>query len=169
VRVASKPRFRPVALLQRLAAARIDFVVIGGVAVTVQGYSRYTNDLDITYATDSENLERLGGVLLSLHARLRGVADDVPFIPHARTLRRVQLLTLDTDEGGLDLLVDPSGAAPYAELRARADRIDLDGREIRVAALDDLIAMKRAAGRLLDLADVEALETARRLRAEGLR
>jgi predicted nucleotidyltransferase len=162
--VASVPEFRPVALLRRLTGAGVDFVVIGGVAVTVHGYARATRDLDVTYATDAENLERLGGVLLSLHARLRGVADDVPFIPDARSLRRVQLLSLDTDEGGLDLLVDPSGAAPYAELRARADRIDLDGADIRVAALDDLIAMKRAAGRPRDLVDVEALETARRLR-----
>jgi predicted nucleotidyltransferase len=167
--VASASEFRPVALLRRLAAAQVDFVVIGGVAVATQGYGRSTDDLDITYATDAENLERLGGVLLSLHARLRGVAEDVPFVPDARTLRRVQLLTLDTDDGALDLLVDPAGAAPYAELRSRADRVDLDGSEIRVVALDDLIAMKRAAGRALDIADVEALEVARRLRDEGLR
>jgi hypothetical protein len=167
--VASAPEFRPAAILSRLATAGVDFVVIGGVAVSVQGYGRSTEDLDITYATDAENLERLGGVLLSLHARLRGVAEDDPFIPDARTLRRVQLLTLYTDEGALDLLVDPSGAAPYAELRTRADRIDLDGSEILVVALDDLVAMKRAAGRPQDLADIAALETARRLRDEGLR
>jgi predicted nucleotidyltransferase len=167
--VASGSEFRPVALLQRLAAAQVDFVVIGGVAVATQGYGRGTDDLDITYATDAENLERLGGVLLALHARLRGVTDDVPFIPDERTLRRVQLLTLDTDDGSLDLLVDPAGAPPYAELRSRADRIDLEGVEIRVAALDDLLAMKRAAGRAVDLADIEGLETARRLREEGLR
>ena len=167
--MASASDFRPVGLLRRLAAARVDFVVIGGVAVVAQGYARATRDLDITYATDAENLERLGGVLLALHARLRGVADDVPFIPDARTLRRVQLLTLATDDGALDLLVDPAGAAPYADLRSRADRVELDGVAIRVVALDDLLAMKRAAGRPRDLVDVEALETARRLREEGLR
>jgi predicted nucleotidyltransferase len=169
VRVANASEFRPVGLLRRLAAAQVDFVVIGGVAVVAQGYARATRDLDITYAIDHENLDRLGGVLLALHARLRGVADDVPFIPDARTLRKVQLLTLETDDGGLDLLVDPSGAAPYAELREGADRIDLDGSEIRVAALDDVVALKRAAGRPQDLADGDALETARRLRDEGLR
>jgi hypothetical protein len=66
----------------------------------VQGYGRATQDLDSTYATDAENLERLAGVLLALHARLRGVAEEVPFIPDARAPRRVQLLTLDTDDGG---------------------------------------------------------------------
>jgi predicted nucleotidyltransferase len=169
VRVASVSEFRLIALLRRLAAAQIDFVVIGGVAVSFQGYGRSTKDLDITYATDAENLERLSDVLLSLHARLRGVADGVPYVPDARTLRRVQLLTLDTDEGGLDLLVDPDGAAPYAELRARADRVELEDVEIRVVALEDLLAMKRAAARPQDLVDVEALEAARRLRDEGVR
>ena len=169
MRVASASEFRPVGLLRRLAAAQVDYVVIGGVAVVAHGYARATRDLDITYATDAENLERLGGVLLVLHARLRGVADDVPVVPDARTLRHVQLLTLDTDDGGLDLLVDPAGAAPYEELKSRADRIELDGSEIRVVALDDLLAMKRAAGRPQDLVDVGALETARRIRDEGLR
>jgi hypothetical protein len=167
--VANTSEFHLVALLRRLAVAHVDFLVIGGVAVAVQGYERSTKDLDITYGTDGENLERLGGVLLSLHARLRGVTDEVPFIPDARTLRNVQLLTLDTDEGALDLLVDPAGAAPYPELRARADQIELEGVAIRVVALDDLLAMKRAAGRPRDLVDVEALETARRLRDEGVR
>ena len=62
---------------------------------------------------------------------------------------------------------DPPGAPPYDTMRDRADRVDLDGIVIAVAALDDLLAMKRAAGRPQDLADIEALEVARRLRAEG--
>ena len=61
--MANASDFRPVALLRLLAAAQVDFVVIGGVAVVAQGYARATRDLDITYATDAENLERLGGVL----------------------------------------------------------------------------------------------------------
>jgi hypothetical protein len=164
VLVASVPEFRPVELLRRLAEAGIDFVVIGGIAVAAQGKAMTAMDLDITYDTDDENLERLGGVLLSLHARLRGVTDDVAYIPAARGLRDVQRLMLFTDYGALDLIVDPIGTASYAELRTRADRIELAGVEIRVAALDDLLAMKRAAGRPHDLAQVEALEAIRRTR-----
>ena len=164
--MASFPELRLEALLGRLARADVDFVVVGGVAVAFQGYGRTTKDLDITYATDRENLGRLGGVLVALHARLRGVAEDVPFVPDERTLARTRLLTLDTDDGGLDLLADPSGAPPYATLRERADRVDLDGVVVAVAALDDLLAMKRAAGRPQDLIDIDALEVARRVRAE---
>lgn len=165
--MASFPELRLEALLGRLARAAVDFVVVGGVAVAFQGYARATKDLDITYATDAQNLERLGAVLVAAHARLRGVAEDVPFVPDARTLVRTRLLTLDTDDGGLDLLADPPGAPPYAAMRDHADRVDLDGIVVAVAALDDLLAMKRAAGRPQDLADIEALEVARRIRAEG--
>jgi predicted nucleotidyltransferase len=165
--VASFPELRLEALLGRLARAEVDFVVIGGVAVAFQGHVRATRDLDITYATDAENLARLDDVLVAAHARLRGVAEDVPFVPDGRTLARTRLLTLDTDDGGLDLLADPPGAPPYAAMRDHADRVDLDGIVVAVAALDDLLAMKRAAGRPQDLADIEALEVARRIRAEG--
>lgn len=162
----SFPELKLQALLGRLGRAEVDFVVVGGVAVVFQGYGRATKDLDITYATGDDNLRRLGEVLVALRARLRGVPEDVPFVPDGRTLARTRLLTLDTDDGSLDLLADPPGAPPYATLRERADRVDLDGLVVAVAALDDLLAMKRAAGRPQDLVDIDALEVARRIRAE---
>lgn len=161
------PDLQLVALLHRLAAAGVDFVVVGGVAVAVQGYGRATKDLDITYATNAANLDRLGHVLLDLDARLRGVDEDVPFVPASLTLRRIAILTLDTREGPLHLLVRPDGAAPYDELRERADVIDLDGATIRVVDVDDLLSMKRAAGRPQDLADIDALEAVKRTRRAG--
>jgi hypothetical protein len=159
--VASWADFRPTALLRRLAGASVDFVVVGGVAVVVQASPRFTRDLDICYATDTANLERLGALLMAMNATLRGVDEDVSFVADARTLRHAQLLTLSTSEGDLDLLVDPPGSPSYAALRRRADVIELDGASIRIASLEDLIAMKRAAGRPQDAIDVESLEVAR--------
>ena len=138
-------------------------MVIGGVAVAMQGYGRATKDLDITYATHPANLEALGAVLVAAGARLRGVPENVPFVPNGRTLRHTQILTLDTVDGGLDLLVDPSGAPPYKTLRSRSELVDYEGLQVRIVGLEDLLSMKRAAHRPQDLADVEALETARRL------
>jgi len=165
--VANAPELQLVELLRRLAASGTDFVVVGGVAVAVQGYGRATKDLDITYATNAANLERLGDVLIALRARLRGVADDVPFVPDAVALRRTAILTLDTEAGPLDLLLRPDGAPPYERMRERADVIDLDGAEIRVVDIDDLLSMKRAAGRPQDLADIDALEAVKRVRRSG--
>jgi hypothetical protein len=144
-----------------LARAEIDFVVIGGVAVVVQANPRFTADLDICHATDRPNLERLGALLVSLDAKLRGIDEDVPFVPDAGTLRNIQMLTLATREGNLDLLVDPPGSPGYAALRRRADVIELPGASVRVASVEDLIEMKRAAGRRQDEIDIESLEIAR--------
>jgi predicted nucleotidyltransferase len=157
------PELRLLPLLRRLTEGGVDYVVIGGVAVAMQGYGRATKDLDITYATHPANLEALGAVLVAAGARLRGVPENVPFVPNGRTLRHTQILTLDTVDGGLDLLVDPSGAPPYKTLRSRSELVDYEGLQVRIVGLEDLLSMKRAAHRPQDLADVEALETARRL------
>ena len=161
--------FGPTRLLRALTDGDVDFVVVGGVAVVVHALPRFTNDLDITYATDAANLEALARVLTGVGARLRGVDEDLPFAADARTLRKTQILTLETRHGALDLLVDPPGAPPYAALRDRADRIELEGAEVRIASVDDLIAMKRAAGRPQDVVDIEALEIARRRRGRRRR
>jgi hypothetical protein len=163
VLVNATPDFDPEPLLRQLAAAGVDFLAIGGVAVAAQGYGRATKDLDIVYATNAANLERLGDVLVRLGARLRGIRDDVPFVPDARTLKHTSILTLDTPLGSIDLLVDPEGSARYDEMRERALRVDLDGVTIRVVSVEDLLSMKRAAGRPQDIADIDALLTAQRV------
>ena len=154
-------------LLQRLTDAGVDFVVIGGVAVIVQSSPRFTRDLDICYATDRENLERLGQLLVDLGARLRGIDGDLPFVPDVAALRRTEMLTLTTPEGDIDLLADPPGSPGYAALKRNASRIEIDGRVLLVASIDDLIAMKRATGRPQDVVDLESLELARRRLAGG--
>lgn len=159
--MASPPEYGPTALLRALAQADVDFVVIGGVAVVVQASPRFTADLDVCHSRAPANLERLAGALVSLDARLRGVDEDVPFVPDARALRRASTLTLTTRAGDLDLLAEPAGAPGYAALRRRALVIDLEGLAVRVASLEDLIAMKQAAARPQDLIDLESLELAR--------
>jgi hypothetical protein len=159
----------PLGLLERLAASGTDFVLIGALAVVAHGHIRTTRDVDITYATDQPNLDRLGAVLVDLDARLRGVAEVVPFVPDGGTLRAAELLTLDTVHGPLDLLASPPGAPRYEDLKAHADLIDVAGHEVAVASVRDLVAMKRAAGRPRDLEDIAALEQLVRLRAEEAR
>ncbi|HEV3055914.1 MAG TPA: hypothetical protein VGX45_14730, partial [Solirubrobacteraceae bacterium] len=63
-----------------------------------------------------------------------------------------------------DVLTRPRGAPPYRELRRNADRYDLGAFNVSVASIDDLIAMKQAAGRAKDLLDVGELEVIKRLR-----
>jgi hypothetical protein len=162
--VANWADFDPKPALRALTRGEVDFVVVGGIAAVLHGSSTLTTDLDIMFAPAAENLERLGAVLVALEARLRDVEDDLPFVPDAGTLRRIELLTLSTKEGALDLLRAPSGAPSYGILRRRAERYDLGGFEVLVASIEDLIAMKHSAGRLKDLAAIEELEVILRLR-----
>lgn len=157
--------FRPAEILRELVGRGVDFVVIGGLAAVFHGSARVTQDLDISYAGDPANLEVLGSALANLDAKLYGVEEDLPFEPDARSLARTELLTLATRLGKLDLLRAPAGAPPYAVLRDGADVINLGDFAVRVASSAHLIAMKRAAGRAKDLADVEELEAISDLRS----
>jgi len=160
------PDFSPWELIERLNKAEVDFVVIGGIAAVVHGSPQFTKDLDVCYDTTDENLKRLGAALVALGARLRGVAEEVPFVPDGRTLRGTQMLTLDTPLGPFDVLASPSGFPGYAALAERAIHAEIRGVGFRIASLEDLIAMKRAAGRPKDLIAVEELEAIQRILRE---
>ncbi len=153
--------FDPLRLIEALHGAEVDFVVIGGVAARLHGSPTLTRDLDVCHQRDTANLRRLAAALKRLGAKLRGVDDDVPFLLDERTLRAGGSFTFTTDAGDLDILAVPAGTAGYDDLVARADRIDLGDAFVMVSALDDLIRMKRAAGRPKDRAEVEILEALR--------
>jgi hypothetical protein len=142
--------FDPIPLLRRFADAGVDFVVIGGVAGGVHGSSLSTYDVDLAYGREPGNLEKLAAVLGSIEAKLRGAPPDVPFPLDAKTLAAGSNFTFTTTMGSVDILGDPAGAPPYEQLRRGATLVDVEGRQIRVASLDHLIAMKEAAGRPKD-------------------
>ena len=149
--------FEPRTTLEVLAGAGVRFVVIGGIAARLLGSPSVTRDLDICYARDRENLTRLVAVLRQLNARLRGATGDVPFRLDPATLAAGDHFTFVTDAGDLDILGTPSGVGGFDELERNADELDLDGLRVRVAAIDDLIRMKRAAGRPKDRVELEIL------------
>jgi hypothetical protein len=149
--------FQPAPALRALHDAGVRFVLIGGLAGRQRGSTTVTNDLDICYDRAPDNLERLAAALTAMHARLRGVDEDVPFVLDARTLRNGDSFTFDTDFGWLDVLATPSGTSGYADLVAAADPMDFGGFVVQVVALDDLIRMKRAAARPKDRIEVEVL------------
>ncbi len=151
-------RFDPVHILRRLQAHRVRFVLIGGLAGKAHGSPTLTVDIDICYARDRDNLERLAALLGELGAVLRGAPPDLPFHPDRRTIERGDTFTLTTDYGDLDILGTPSGVDGFDELDANAVEAELDdGLVVRIASLDDLIRMKRAAGRPKDRVELEIL------------
>jgi len=157
----STPSFDPLAVLRALSGHRVRFMLIGGFAAAIRGSPVITGDVDICYARDDENVERLAAALEELGATLRGGPSDVPFQLDARTLREGDHFTFATNAGALDCLGTPAGTDGFADLDASATDEDLDGLVVRVASVDDLIRMKRAAGRPQDLIAVEWLAALR--------
>jgi hypothetical protein len=144
-------RFRPRRILRTLLDHDVDFVLIGGLAAIAHGSAHPSFDVDIAYARDRANLERLAAALTELEARLRGAPPDVPFLLDAETLERGAHFTFETRYGAIDILHDPTGAPAYANLReAAGEPREFQGHHIRIASIDHLIAMKEATARTKD-------------------
>jgi hypothetical protein len=139
-----------------LDAHKVEYIVIGGIAVQVYGHVRMTNDIDLIPSPTPQNLERLAAALEELEARVLNPGSEHLAID-AQMLPRATLWQLATRHGDIDVLHDAPGAAPFPQLRERALLITLDDHPIPIASRDDLIKMKRAAGRPVDLADIAAL------------
>jgi len=144
--------FDPLRMLIELRKHEVDFVVIGGMADAAHGGASITDDLDICYSRSDQNVDRLLVALTFLEAASR---DDSTL--DARTLKVRDLCAFDTPVGKLDCVRMPRGTYGFDDVVRDALNIDVDGADVMVASLDDLVRMKRAAGRLSDLAELEVL------------
>lgn len=149
--------FDPLRALRTLERHGVRFVLIGGLGARLHGSPTVTNDTDVCYDRSPDNLERLAAALRSLKATRRGAPAGVPFLLDAQTLAAGDHVTFSTSAGSLDCLGTPAGTDGFADLDRRATVYEVEGLGVRVASVDDLIAMKRAAGRPKDLIEVEVL------------
>jgi hypothetical protein len=142
-------------LLGPLIAHGVDFVLIGGQAGISHGSAYPSYDLDVLYSRDRDNVVRLVAALDEIGVRLRGAPRDVPFVLDAKTIENGANFTFVTRYGDLDVLADAAGMPSYDELKAEAVDREIFGHVVKVASIDHLIAMKRAAGRTKDKLMVE--------------
>jgi hypothetical protein len=145
-------------LLEALHEHRVDFVVIGGVAVGAHGFIRGTEDLDIVPDPDSGNLERLSEALENLKSTLP-TAENRPFSPETDfgVIRRGGNVTAMTMFGGLDVVQRAQGVPSFSQLADDAAESELLGIPVRVCSLARLREMKQAQSRTQDRLDLENL------------
>ncbi|PYQ27213.1 MAG: hypothetical protein DMF56_20780 [Acidobacteria bacterium] len=150
--------FDPLRALNVLTKHSVRFIVVGGVAARTLGSPSVTNDLDICYERRPENYEVLVGALRELDAQLRGAPPGLPFQLDARSIKMGDCFTFTTLAGDLDCLGTPAGTHGYPDLVKNATEEDLgEGVHVLITSIDDLLRMKRAAGRPKDLIEVEIL------------
>jgi len=150
-------------LLKTLVEAKVEFVLVGGLAVALHGYQRVTMDVDVVVAMEEGNLRRL----LSM-AKASGLRPTIPV--EIESLAKPELIEQWYREKGMlvfslrgpqamatvmDILVRP--AVPFADLRRAATMVEVGSISIPVASIEHLIAMKTGTGRSKDLIDIEEL------------
>lgn len=154
----------PVRLFSVLNEHEVRYVVIGGMAIELhQVPVERTVDIDITPATDDENLIRLSDALNTLNPRIRAVDLPDEGLP-VRLDRawfahdRLRMMNLVTDVGAVDISFQPQGTEGYAGLVLNLVVIHLDGVDVPVASLEDVARSKEAAGRAKDFEKLPAIE-----------
>jgi hypothetical protein len=138
-----------------LAALRrhdVEFILIGGLASIHWGSPFVTYDIDITPERSRENLERLSEALRAIGARVRTEAEPegLPFSHTGASLNEAEIWNLRTEFGDLDISFVPNGTQGFADLARDSSAETIEGVEIRVASLADVIRSKQAANRPKD-------------------
>src|SRR5260370_10584784 len=101
--------------------ADVEFVVIGGAAMGLQGSAHLTKDIDFCYARTAKNIERLAKALEPYHPVLRGAPPGLPFRFDSKTIANGLNFTLSTDLGDLDFLAEVSGPSSFPDLLRACD------------------------------------------------
>ena len=146
------------ALLGALVGEGVEFIIVGGVAATVHGSARLTQDIDLVYDRSADNLARLVAALEPFDPYLRGAPGGLPFEWSVATLGRGLNFTLTTTLGDIDLLGEISGGGGYSDLEPHSFEVVLFGHPCLCLDLIWLIRTKRAAGRPRDLEAIAELE-----------
>ncbi len=156
-------------MLRALAGAKVEYVLIGGVAVIAHGVIRTTRDVDICPAPNLPNLRRLASMLRELGVRQLGAGEDfddveMPYDPtRAEDLAEGGNFRLRTPHGALDIMQWVPGIEAenaYAILASAGSDATAFGYTVTVCSLDHLRHMKRVAGRPQDLQDLADLAAA---------
>lgn len=144
-------------LLQRLADAGLDFVIVGGYAAITHGSAYLTRDVDICAVLTEENVARLRQALADWNPKHRMTPQRLSFLTHPPVGQPLNNLYLQTDMGVIDIITSVLGVGDFVRLRDKAEELEVDGRHYRVISLADLIQAKEAMGREKDLLTAKEL------------
>ncbi len=148
------------------------YVVVGGLAVVLHGHTRLTTDTDLVLDLAAEQLPELLGALSQLGFQPRVPVAMEEFADAGKRqiwirdkgMRVFSIYHREEPRWVIDLFAE--SPIEFSDLLARAVEKKLEGVSIRVACIDDLVSMKRLAGRDIDLSDIEYLQQIRDMSGE---
>jgi hypothetical protein len=152
--------------LKSLTNEKVDFVVVGGLAISAHSTGYITTDFDFCYLRTRENLKKIISALAPFKPRFRHFPEELPFVWDERTLQSGTNFTLITSIGDIDLLGEVAGVGDYEAVKKESVVDILYDCEVRILTIKGLIKAKRAAGRTKDLLVLPELEALRELLSE---
>jgi predicted nucleotidyltransferase len=154
-------------LIAKLTDAGFEFVIIGGYAAVTHGSSQVTRDLDICAVLTEDTVGVLRHALHEWNPRHRLTPQRISFLAFPQAGERLNNLYLETDVGVIDILSSVLGVGDFARLKARAERLEIDGRACFVMSIDDLILAKEAMTRDKDVITAKELRAIAAKRRRG--
>lgn len=150
-------------ILAALNGADVRYLIVGGLAVVAHGYVRYTQDIDIVLQLERENILRAMHALTAIGYRPLAPVDAAQFADEELRKQWIcdkgmivfQMLNPDRPSTRLDIFVEEP--FPFATEYARARWETLHGERSPIVHLEQLLRLKRVAGRPNDLMDLDQL------------
>ena len=138
-------------MLQALSDEQVKFMLIGAYAMAAHGYPRATMDIDIWVMPSPQNADAVLRALLRFGAPLHNLTKEDLQIDGT-------IFQIGVAPRRIDIITTASGLQ-FEETYQRSITVNIEGIEVHIPSIDDLIHNKRALGRTKDLADAEALES----------
>lgn len=150
-------------ILRAFEKQKLRYLIVGGVAVNLHGYPRFTNDIDILLALDHANLETMARIMESMGYQQRlpisiqelEDSDKVRRLVKEKGLVAYSFIHAKEPQFNIDVLVSES--IDFEKFSVHTMKAEVWGLEIPVVSIDDLIAMKQHSDREKDVQDVVAL------------
>lgn len=153
-------------LLERLAGADIDFVIVGGFAGVVHGCWFLTQSIEVCCDFSPANLLSLQKALKDIHPVHRMTPNRKKLKLSEKNCKQFKNLYLDTDDGQLDCLSFVDGLGDYRKVKQASQFIRVEDMQLRILSLDALIKAKKAMNRPHDKEAIRQLEAIKKVQKQ---
>ena len=138
-------------ILHALSEEKVRFILVGAYALAAHGYPRATMDIDIWVMPSPDNADAVLRALRRFGAPLHNLTKE-------DLQRDGTIFQIGVAPRRIDIITAASGLQ-FEPTYRNSISIDIEGIEVRIPTIGDLILNKRATGRTKDLADAEVLES----------